>query len=55
MSSVSVGMEERAIQRAEQKRKLEEAKQRKAEEKLVRKAENEIVSFTSFQLEETLI
>ncbi|NXB99126.1 CC191 protein, partial [Orthonyx spaldingii] len=36
------GMEERAIQRAEQKRKLEEAKQRKAEEKLAQlKAEEE--------------
>ncbi|NWV78903.1 CC191 protein, partial [Dasyornis broadbenti] len=36
------GMEERAIQRAEQKRKLEEAKQRKAEEKLAQlKAEAE--------------
>ncbi|NWV45395.1 CC191 protein, partial [Daphoenositta chrysoptera] len=36
------GMEERAIQRAEQKRKLEEAKQRKAEEKLAQlKAEQE--------------
>lgn len=41
MSFVSVGMEERAIQRAEQKRKIEEAKQRKAEEKLVREAEND--------------
>ncbi|NWT19342.1 CC191 protein, partial [Vireo altiloquus] len=36
------GMEERAIQRAEQKRKLEEAKQRKTEEKLAQlKAEQE--------------
>ncbi|XP_027583431.2 coiled-coil domain-containing protein 191 isoform X2 [Pipra filicauda] len=36
------GMEERAIQRAEQRRKLEEAKQRKAEEKLAQlKAEEE--------------
>ncbi|NXS85450.1 CC191 protein, partial [Erpornis zantholeuca] len=36
------GMEERAIQRAEQKRKLEEAKQRKTEEKLAQlKAEKE--------------
>ncbi|NXC58955.1 CC191 protein, partial [Aleadryas rufinucha] len=36
------GMEERAIQRAEQKRKLEEAKQRKSEEKLAQlKAEQE--------------
>lgn len=42
MSFVSVGMEERAIQRAEQKKKIEEAKQRKAEEKLVREADNEI-------------
>lgn len=41
MSFVSVGMEERAIQRAEQKKKIEEAKQQKAEEKLVREAENE--------------
>ncbi|NXM61759.1 CC191 protein, partial [Illadopsis cleaveri] len=36
------GMEERAIQRAEQKKKIEEAKQRKAEEKLAQlKAEEE--------------
>ncbi|NWV41898.1 CC191 protein, partial [Grantiella picta] len=36
------GMEERAVQRAEQRRKLEEAKQRKAEEKLAQlKAEAE--------------
>ncbi|NXM78662.1 CC191 protein, partial [Serilophus lunatus] len=36
------GMEERAIQRAEQRRKLEEAKQRRAEEKLAQlKAEEE--------------
>uniref|UniRef100_A0A8C9N4P6 Coiled-coil domain containing 191 n=1 Tax=Serinus canaria TaxID=9135 RepID=A0A8C9N4P6_SERCA len=36
------GMEERAIQRAEQKRKIEEAKKRKAEEKLAQlKAEEE--------------
>lgn len=33
--SVSVAMEERAIQRAERRRKLEEAKQRREEEKLV--------------------
>lgn len=42
MSFVFVGMEERAIQRAEQKKKIEEAKQQKAEEKLVREVENEI-------------
>ncbi|XP_032536506.1 coiled-coil domain-containing protein 191 isoform X3 [Chiroxiphia lanceolata] len=37
------GMEERAIQRAEQRRKLEEAKQRRAEEKLAQlKAEEEV-------------
>lgn len=33
--SVSVAMEERAIQRAERRRKLEEAKQQREEEKLV--------------------
>lgn len=40
MSSVYVAMEERATQRAERKRKLEEAKQQREEEKLVRKVEN---------------
>lgn len=40
MSFVFVGMEERAIQRAEQKKKIEAAKQQKTEEKLVREAEN---------------
>lgn len=60
MSFVSAGMQERAIQRAEQKKKIEEAKQRKAEEKLVREAENEIKwscnwNETSFQLQEMLI
>ncbi|NWS06981.1 CC191 protein, partial [Motacilla alba] len=40
--SILKGMEERAIQRAEQKKKIEEAKQRKAEEKLAQlKAEEE--------------
>lgn len=45
-------MEERATQRAERRRKLEEAKQQREEEKLVRKVEN--VSFTPFQLQEML-
>lgn len=39
-------MEERATQRAERRRKLEEAKQRREEEKLVRQVENEIKSLS---------
>lgn len=41
MSSVSIAMEERAAQRAERRRRLEEAKQQREKEKLVREVENE--------------
>lgn len=41
-------MEERAIQRAERRRKLEEAKQQREEEKLVRTVENETKTLSCY-------